>query len=178
MIQPVESTAMASKTLLMIAAVMVIASCSSSSDTTTTTTAPTTTSTTTTVPTTTTTTTVATTTTVPQEPPPFPEYRTVERIVVPETGDTVVLLLDPASYSSLSDLDLYEVIADATDRFPPILIAHVVDSPEAAEAVLLEEPDEAQQRILEVHYLARLEDGFRIVYLGPFEESGTAVLGS
>jgi hypothetical protein len=168
---------MASKDLLMIAAAMVIAACSSSSDTTTTT-APTTTVATTTTTVATTTTTVATTTTVPQEPPPFPEYRIVERIVVPETGDTVVLLLDPASYTSLSDLDLYEVIADATDRFPPILIAHVVDSPEAADAVLLEEPDEAQRLILEANYLARLEDGFRIVYLGPFEESGTAVLGS
>ena len=168
---------MPSKTLLVIAAAMVIASCSSSSDTTTTTVPTTTSTTTTTVPTTTTSTTVATTT-VPQEPPPFPEYRIVERVVVPETGDTVVLLLDPASYTSLSDLDLYEVIADATDRFPPILIAHVVDSPEAAEVVLLEEPDEAQQRILEASYLARLEDGFRIVYLGPFEDSGTAVLGS
>ena len=28
----------------------------------------------------------------------------------------MVLLLDPASYSSLSDLDLYDVIADAVDR--------------------------------------------------------------
>ena len=35
-----------------------------------------------------------------------------------------------------------------------------------------------RKRILAVHYLARLEDGFRIVYLGPFEDSGTAVLGS
>lgn len=98
--------------------------------------------------------------------------------MVPETGDTVVLLLDPASYTSLSDLDLYDVIADAADRFPPIYEAHVVDSSEAADAVLIEEPDEEQVGILSVHYLARLEDGFRIVYLGPFEESGTAVLGS
>ena len=90
----------------------------------------------------------------------------------------MVLLLDPASYSSLSDLDLYDVIADAVDRFPPILVAHVVDSPDAVEVVLLEEPDEDQELILANHYLARLEDGFRIVYLGPFEESGTAVLGS
>ena len=156
---------------------LIAASCSSSSEDTTTT-APTTTSTSTTAAPTTTTTVPSTSTTVPQEPPPFPEYRIVERIVVPETGDTVVLLLDPASYTSLSDLDIYEVIADAADRFPPILVAHVVDSPEAAEAVLLEEPDAGQQRIREVHYLARLEDGFRIVYLGPFEESGTAVLGS
>ena len=117
-------------------------------------------------------------TTLPQEAPAFPEYRIAERIVAPETGDTVVLLLDPASYTSLSDLDLYDVIADAVDRFPPILVAHVVDSPEAASAVLLEQPDEDQELLLADHYLARLEDGFRIVYLGPFEDSGTAVLGS
>lgn len=169
---------MVPRILLLTAAALVAASCSSSGEGTTTT-APTTTTTTPTItPTTTTTTTAPTTTTVPQEPPPFPEYRIVERIVVPETGDTVVLLLDPASYTSLSDLDIYDVIADAADRFPPVYVAHVVDSPEAAEAVMLDEADENQQRILEVHYLARLEDGFRIVYLGPFEESGTAVLGS
>jgi len=171
---------MTSKTLIVAAAAMVVASCTSSSETTTTTTttAPTSTTTTTAPTTTTTTTAPTTTTTVPQEAPAFPEYRIDERIIVPETGDTVVLLLDPASYTSLSDLDIYDVIADAADRFPPILVAHVVDSPEAAEAVLLEQPDEEQELILADHYLARLEDGFRIVYLGPFEESGVAVLGS
>ena len=46
------------------------------------------------------------------------------------------------------------------------------------EAVLVEQPDEDQGLILANHYLARLEEGFRIVYVGPFEESGTAVLGS
>ena len=163
----------------MVAAVAIMfASCSSSSDTTTTTSTTTTTTTTTTVPTSTTTTAPTTTTTLPQEAPAFPEYRIAERIIAPETGDTVVLLLDPASYTSLSDLDLYDVIADAVDRFPPILVAHVVDSPDAVEAVLLEQPDADQELILTTHYLARLEDGFRIVYLGPFEESGTAVLGS
>lgn len=168
---------MASRILIAVVSAALLASCSSSSETTTTTstTTSTTTTTTTTAPPTTTTT---TTTTIQQEPPAFPEYRIIERIVVPETGDTVVLLLDPATYTSLSDLDIYDVIADAVDRFPPILEAHVVDSQEAADAVLIEEPDEEQEAILTVDYLARLEDGFRIVYLGPFEESGTAVLGS
>jgi hypothetical protein len=90
----------------------------------------------------------------------------------------VVLLLDPASYTSLSDLDLYDVIADAVDRFPPIFEAHVVDSQAAASAVLVDEPDEDQQTALETHYLARLEDGFRIVYLGPFDGTDDAILGS
>jgi len=119
-----------------------------------------------------------TTTTLPAPIPAFPEFRIAERVVAPETGDIVVLLLDPTSYTSLSDLDLYDIIADAVDRFPPIYEAHIVDTPEAAAAVLVEEPDSEQQRELAAHYLARLEDGYRIVYLGPFGESDEAVLGS
>ncbi len=110
--------------------------------------------------------------------PSFPEYRIAERIISVETGDTVVLLLDPASYTSLSDLDLYDVIADAVDRFPPIFEAHVVDSQDAASAVLVEEPDEDQQRTLAEHYFVRLEDGFRVVYVGPFDGTDDAILGS
>ena len=164
---------------MLVASALVIASCTSSSEpalTTTTTTAPTT-STTTTAPSTSTTT-AATTTTVTPTVPSFPEYRIAERIISVETGDTVVLLLDPASYTSLSDLDLYDVIADAVDRFPPIFEAHVVDSQDAASAVLAEEPDEDQQRTLAEHYFVRLEDGFRVVYVGPFDGTDDAILGS
>ena len=90
----------------------------------------------------------------------------------------MILLLDPASYTSLSDLDLYDVIADVVDRFPPIFEAHVVDTRDAAAAVLAEEPDEDQQRTLAEHYFVRLEDGFRIVYVGPFDGTDDAILGS
>lgn len=153
--------------------------CSSSSEATTTTTRPppsgaSTTTTAAPSTTTSTTTTIAPSTVIPA----FPEYRIVQRIIAPETGDIVVLLLDPHSYTSLSDLDLYDVIADAADRFPPIFEAYVVDSQAAADAVLLEDPDADQLRELAAHYLARLEEGFRIVYVGPFEDSEEAVLGS
>lgn len=161
-----------------IAAVLLATSCSSSSETTTTTMpVPLNSSTTTRAApssTTTTSTTLAPSTLIPS----FPEYRIVQRIVAPDTGDIVVLLLDPQSYTSLSDLDLYDVIADAADRFPPIFEAYVVDSQAAADAVLLEDPDADQLRELDAHYLARLEEGFRIVYVGPFEDSEEAVLGS
>jgi ABC-type Fe3+-hydroxamate transport system substrate-binding protein len=168
---------MRSRSHLLIATALVIASCTSSNEPalTTTTTSPMTTTTATTLATSTTS---STTTTVLQPEVSFPEYRIAERIISVETGDTVVLLLDPASYTSLSDLDLYDVIADAVDRFPPIFEAHVVDSQDAVSAVLAEEQDEDQQQMLEAHYLARLEDGFRIVYLGTFAESDDAVLGS
>lgn len=165
--------------MLLLAGSLAAASCTSSNEpaSTTTTTAPPSTTTTTPVSTTTSSSTTTTSTLLAGEIS-FPEYRIAERVVSQELGDTVVLLMDPTSYTSLSDLDIYDVIADAVDRFPPIFEAHVVDTPEAASVVLIDEPDESQQEALTDHYLARLEDGFRIVYLGPFEEAGEAVLGS
>jgi len=166
--------------VLFTATTLIVAACTSSSEPSSTTTAAPPVSSTTTV------TTMASlpsatsssTTLAPLSAPVFPDYRITQRIIAPETGDIVVILLDPTSYTSLSDLDLYDVIADAVDRFPPIFEAYVVDTRTAADAVLVEEPDGEQQRELASHYLARLEDGFRIVYVGPFEDSEAAILGS
>ncbi len=141
----------------------------------------TTTTTTTSVPPTTTTvpapTTTTSTTLEPLAVPTFPAYSIVARIE-DATGDTVVVLLDTTSYELLSDVDLYDVIADVVDRFPPIMEAHVVDSQEAAALVLVEAPTDEELQVLGEHYFLRLEDGFRIVYVGPFSELGTSVLGS
>ena len=125
-------------------------------------------------------TTIATTTTTlaALAGPTFPDYSIARRINATDGRDTVVVLLDPNSYQILSDVDLYDVVADVVDRFPPIFAAHVVDSPEAADAVLAEEPTEEELQILSEHYLLSLEEGFRLVYHGPFAELGTAVLGS
>jgi len=125
-------------------------------------------------------TTIATTTTTlaALARPTFPDYSIARRINATDGRDTVVVLLDPSSYQILSDVDLYDVVADVVDRFPPIFAAHVVDSPEAADAVLAEEPTEEELQILSEHYLLSLEEGFRLVYHGPFAELGTAVLGS
>ena len=126
-----------------------------------------------------TTTTAATTTTLAAlAGPTFPDYSIARRINAADGRDTVVVLLDPSSYQILSDVDLYDVVADVVDRFPPIFAAHVIDSPEATDAVLAEEPTEEQLQILSEHYLLSLEEGFRLVYRGPFAELGTSVLGS
>lgn len=93
-------------------------------------------------------------------------------------GATVVVVLDPESYDSLTDIDLQNVIADVVDSEDPILVAHVVDDPAVAETVLIEDPTPAQRRQLDVHYLARLEEGFRIVFVGPFADTAAVVLGS
>ncbi len=97
-----------------------------------------------------------------------------------DEGDTVVILLDPESYESLTDIDLQNVIAEVVDEAPPVGEAHVVDSEDVTEIVLMPrgELTAEQQRLLDIHYMARLEDAFRIVYVGPFTDTPNTVLGS
>jgi hypothetical protein len=125
-----------------------------------------------------TTTTTTTTTLAPFSDPTFPAYSIVERIEDAQYGDTVVVLLDPTSYTVLTEIDLYDVIADVVDRFPPIFEAHIVDSAVAATLVFVEDPTDEQLQILAEHYFASLHEGFRIVYQGKYAELGTTVLGS
>ena len=114
------------------------------------------------------------------EPPPelgLPEYQIISR-TPGEGGDTVVVLLDPTSYDLLTDLDIQNVIGDVVERFPPILEAYIVDSSEVAEAVLLADPSDEELALLDQHYFARLEEGFRMVFVGEFSAAGDAILGS
>lgn len=109
--------------------------------------------------------------------PEGPDYEVVGR-TPGESGDILIVLVERGSSGSLSDIDLQEVIADVYDRFPPVLEAHVVDDPGAADLALAEGVEAVAISMLRDHYVARLEDGFRIVFLGPYEEYGTATLGS
>ena len=107
----------------------------------------------------------------------FPQYSIVSR-EASDDGDVVVVLLDPTSYESLSDIDILNVMSDLVEQFAPIYEAHIVESQAAADALFVEEPTEAQRTSLDNDYIARLEEGFRIVYVGPLEDSGVAILGS
>jgi hypothetical protein len=127
-----------------------------------------------------TTTTTATTTSTSEGDPStvtIPRYQIVSR-EAGEDGDILVVLLDPDSYDGLTDIDLQNVVAEVVDEFPPVLEAHVVDSPEAADVVLEADRTEEDDALLADHYLARLEEGFRIVFSGPFEGRGDMILGS
>ena len=123
------------------------------------------------------TTTTTTTTTTEAPALAFPEYRIVSR-EAGESGDVVVVLLDPSTYESLSDIDIHNVMSDLVEQFSPVSEAHVVETQAAADALFVENPTEEQQTALDNSYIARLEEGFRIVYVGRFEESGVAILGS
>jgi len=123
----------------------------------------------------TTTTTTTTTTAAPELS--FPQYSIISRDAS-EDGDIVVVLLDTDTYESLSDLDVLNVMSDLVEQFAPIFEAHIVETQAAADALFVEEPTEDQQTALANGYVARLEEGFRIVYAGPLEDSGVAILGS
>jgi hypothetical protein len=114
----------------------------------------------------------------PVEPLSSPEYQIVQRTVGEGTGDAVVVLLDPTSYDTLTDIDLEDVIADVVRRFPPITTVHVIDDPAAANVVGNPDPTDEQIAAISEHYLARLDDGFSITFLGPFAPAGATVLGS
>jgi hypothetical protein len=120
--------------------------------------------------------TTTSTTQDPDEPVEFPGYTIVSR-EDGEDGDTVVILIDEGAFS-LTDIDLANILADVVERFPPILTAYVVDDADAAEAVIVEEPTAVQLELLDRHYLVRLEEGFRMVFAGPFADAPDVILGS
>jgi len=118
-----------------------------------------------------------TTTSPPKTVLSAPEYQIVDRIEG-DAGDTVIVLLDSETYDSLTDLDLYDLIAEVVELFPPIAVVHVVDEAAAANIVANPDASEAERNAVAANYLARLDDGVKIIYLGPFASAGTAVLGS
>ena len=118
-----------------------------------------------------------TTTSAPKSVLSAPEYQIVDRIEG-DSGDTVIVLLDPETYGTLTDLDLYDLIAEVVELFPPIAVVHIVDEAAAASVVANPDASEAERSAIAANYLARLDDGVKIIYLGPFASSGTAVLGS
>ncbi len=122
-------------------------------------------------------TTSTTTTTTSQPELGFPEYSIISREAT-DDGDVVVVLLDRTTYESLSDIDVHNVMSDLVEQFAPVYEAYIVETQAAADALFVETPSESQQNALENGYIARLEEGFRIVYVGPLEDFGAAILGS
>ena len=119
-----------------------------------------------------------TTTLAPIDELSAPEYQIVKRIPGDGVGDELVVLLDPSSYDTLTDIDLQDLIAEVVEFFPPVWTVHVVDDQAAVEVVIDPEATDEDLAEIEDHYLARLDNGVEITYLGPFSESGTGVLGS
>ncbi|GBE21473.1 hypothetical protein BMS3Bbin01_00818 [bacterium BMS3Bbin01] len=153
----------------LLALAMILAACSKGTE-------PDLTTTTRVAPPTTTVTTVASTTTAAQ---PSASTSTTSgslpgyTVVAGSAGGILVVLLDPGNYS---DIDIRNVVDDAIERFAPVEL-HVVDSREAADLVLVENPTEDQQKILDEHQFARVI-GDQLEFLGPYASSGSVSIGS
>lgn len=127
------------------------------------------------------TTTVDQTTTTSQAFDPLspPQYQIVSRTPVDGgSGDEIVVLLDPSSYESLTDIDIEDILAEVIELFPPVWIAHLIDDPAAANVVGNPDASRSELDAISDHYFARLDNGFEITFLGPFAESGGGVIGS
>ena len=106
-----------------------------------------------------------------------PQYEVMARTPGVD-GDTLIVLLDSGSYMTLSDIDLQNIDTEVYDRFPSVIEAHLVGDPAAATLAVIDGLTAVVDPDLSEHYMARLEDSFRIVFLGRFEEYGTTSLGS
>lgn len=107
----------------------------------------------------------------------FPGYSIISR-ESSDNGDIVVVLLDTSTYESLSDIDVHNVMSDLVEQYAPVYEAYIVETQAAADALFVDNPTAEQQTALNNGYVARLEEGFRIVYEGPLADSGVAILGS
>ena len=107
----------------------------------------------------------------------FPKYSIISR-ESSDNGDIVVVLLDKSSYESLSDIDIHNVISDLVEQYAPVYEAYLVETQAAADALFVENPTEEQQTALDNGFVAKLDQGFRIVYEGPLARYGVAILGS
>lgn len=102
----------------------------------------------------------------------IPDYSVMSRT----QGDVLVVLIEPDS--TYSDLDLRNVVEDVIDRFAPVTTLYVVDDEAAVALVEKADLTPEDQAILDAHYLLRLEDGFRIVFQGPFSDLEDVIVGS
>ncbi len=108
----------------------------------------------------------------------FPTYSITERIAG-SAGDTLVILIDPDfDDGTITDIDLQNLLSEVVEDFAPVREAYVVSSEEAAGIVLLENLSSDQEAVLDQHFWARLEEGFRIIFQGPFESAQPLLISS
>lgn len=101
----------------------------------------------------------------------LPDFTVVERT----DEDVLVVAVPPATYN---DIDLRNLVEEVVERFAPVNGLHIIDDEAIADLVLLETVTSAEQVLLDEHYFLRLEEGFRMVFVGPFAEVGEVILGS
>lgn len=102
----------------------------------------------------------------------MPSYRVLE--AADAEADSLIVVVEPGSYTNV---ELENLVFDIVDRFAPAS-AVVVDLQEAADLLLLDELDAAQQTFLAEHTVLQIEDGVEVTFLGPYSDLPALTIGS
>jgi CDP-glycerol glycerophosphotransferase (TagB/SpsB family) len=104
------------------------------------------------------------------------EHEVVARIA-DQQGESQIVVIPPGDYT---DQDLRFFVEDLAAETSGLHTLHVFDDREAAEAFQVPEGDrsEEQQQLVDEHYLVSLTDGIQLTFHGPYEDSGSVVIGS
>ena len=90
-----------------------------------------------------------------------------------DSGDRLVVLIEPGDYT---EIDLSNLVLDIVEENEPVDQLDVVDSQGALNAVIRNPDGLTRQQTR--HYVLRLENGNRVVFLGPYSDLGSFIIGS
>ena len=90
-----------------------------------------------------------------------------------DSGDRLVVLIEPGDYT---EIDLSNLVLDIVEENEPVDQLDVVDSQGALHAVIRNPDGLTRQQTR--HYVLRLENGNRVVFLGPYSDLGSFIIGS
>ncbi len=90
-----------------------------------------------------------------------------------DSGDRLVVLIEPGDYT---EIDLSNLVLDIVEANEPVDQLDVVDSQAALRAVIRNSENLTPQQSR--HYVLRLENGNRVVFLGPYSDLGSFIIGS
>lgn len=102
-------------------------------------------------------------------------YDIAVRSSTPE-GEALHVVIEPGTYT---DIDLENFVVATLDE-RDLAELHIYDDRDAVDAALVDadERTEAEQALLEDHYLVSFTDGNVITFLGPFADVGAVRIGS
>lgn len=114
----------------------------------------------------------STTSTVPAGPA-VPDYEVRHRMIE-DGNETLVVLVDPGSYSNVELENLvYDIVEEHSPRG-----AVVVDDSAAADLAVLDERTAEQQTSLDSHTLLRIDNGVEVSFHGPYADFPGLTVGS
>lgn len=94
-----------------------------------------------------------------------------------DDGEVLYIVIPGGDYT---DIDLENFVGNLMENDEDVTSVEVFDSAEAVDVFLLEESEQTATDLVLIneHWLVSLVDGNRIIYRGPYEDSGEIAIGS